>query len=369
MQDFFSGKTVLVTGASGSVGQALIAKLLTYDIAELRCVDLNEERMFLIDIHYKNDPRIQTFVCNITDRLMMPRVMEKVDYVIHAAALKHVPSCERSPETAIDTNILGVENVIASARQMNVKKVLFTSSDKAVNPTNVMGTSKLMGERLITAANLINYGDHTTAFMSTRFGNVAGSSGSVIPVFAQQTRNGGPITLTDPQMSRFMMSLEESVMLILKSLVTGMGGEIFITKMPVFRIETLAHEIVDYITGDEKRAVEIEVIGIRPGEKLFEELMTEEEQGRSFEMDDLFVVLPAHKSMYQSSLYEKYQSLSRPDRPYISKDEPEASRAVLRKLIEVSLNQYGTFQSFLRDEAYGGPQHSDIQDTGPVGHL
>ena len=340
MDSFFTGKKIMVTGASGSVGSALVERLLDFNVDELRCVDINEERMFLMDVQYQDEPRFQSFVCNITDTVLLPRLMENIDYVIHAAALKHVPSCERSPETAINTNILGVENIISSARRMAVRKVLFTSSDKAVNPTNVMGTSKLMGERLMTAANLLDTGGKRTAFFSTRFGNVTGSSGSVVPVFEKQIKNGGPITLTDPEMTRFMMSLEESVTLILKSLITGMGGEIFITKMPVFRIEQLAHAMIDYLSDGAKKApndIEIKNIGIRPGEKMFEELMTPEERARSFEMDDLFVVLPAHKSMYKSSLYEKYQSLPRPDRAYISKEEPEAGRDVLLELIKKSL--------------------------------
>ncbi len=335
MKSFYKDKIIMVTGASGSVGSALVSKLLGLGVKELRCIDINEEHMFQMDGNYSDEPRFQSFVCNVTDEFLIPRLMENVDYVIHAAALKHVPSCERSPETAINTNILGVQNIIRSARLTKVKKVLFTSSDKAVNPTNVMGTTKLMGERLITAANLLSIGDNAPVFFSTRFGNVAGSSGSVIPVFKKQIESGKPVTLTHPQMSRFMMSLEESIVLILKSLMTGMGGEIFITKMPVFRILSLAKTMVEILRegNSDIGDVEIKTIGIRPGEKLFEELMTPEEQVRSFEMDDMFVVLPAHKSMYDSSLYKKYQSLPSPDRPYISKEEPEADKAVLRTLI------------------------------------
>ena len=336
MHRFFTGKTILVTGACGSVGQALVSRLLEFDIKELRAVDINEERMFLMDMDHGNEPRFQSFVCDIQDKILMPRLMERVDYVIHAAALKHVPSCERSPETAINTNILGVQNVIHCARQAQVKKVLFTSSDKAVNPTNVMGTTKLMGERLITAANLLSVGDNRTAFFSSRFGNVTGSSGSVIPVFAKQIKEGGPVTLTHPEMSRFMMSLQDAVDLILKSLMTGMGGEIFITKMPVFRILALAETMIEILGGKDKK-IEIKEIGVRPGEKLYEELMTEEEMARAFEMEDMFVVLPAHKSLYNSALYEKYQSLPQPSRPYISREEPVAEREVLERLIRSSL--------------------------------
>lgn len=337
MADFFSGTRILVTGASGSVGSALVETLLRRGVREVRCVDINEEQMFLMDMVYADEPKYQSFVCDVRDEHLLPRLMENVDYVIHAAALKHVPSCERTPETAINTNILGVQNVIRSASNAGVKKVLFTSSDKAVNPTNVMGTTKLMGERLITAANLLGGG---TAFFSTRFGNVTGSRGSVMPVFRSQIEKGGPLTLTHKDMSRFMMTVEESVNLILESLIVGIGGEIFITKMPVFRIEDLAKCMISELAptyGHDVSAIKVKEIGVRAGEKLYEELMTQEEQVRAFEMEDLFVVLPAHRNMYESDLYDKYQELPRPDRAYVSNEEETAENTVLMDLVHSSL--------------------------------
>lgn len=324
MQDFFRGKRILVTGGCGSVGSALVAALLQFEVEEVRCLDSNEEQMFLMDVDYAGEPRYRGFVGDISDMELLPSLMSSVDYVIQAAALKHVPSCERAPTSAINTNILGVQNVIAAARSGGVRKVLFTSSDKAVNPTNVMGTTKLMGERLITAANLMNMKDRDTAFFSTRFGNVAGSRGSVIPVFERQIAQGKPITLTDPRMTRFMMTLAESVQLILQSLVAGRGGEVFITKMKVVRIEDLANAMISrfaHLHGKTPEDMKIDVIGIRAGEKLYEELMTSEEQDRARELKDMFVVLPAQKSMYRSSLYDPYDSYPKPNRPYVSEVE------------------------------------------------
>lgn len=337
---FFEGKRFLVTGASGSIGQQVLVDLLELGAKEIRCVDNNEEQLFLMDGHYADEPRYTSFVADIADSKLMPLLMEDIDYVIHAAALKHVPSCERAPGTAVNTNILGVQNIINSARMANVRKVLLTSSDKAVNPTNVMGTTKLMGERLITAANLVESKRSRTVFFSTRFGNVAGSRGSVIPLFNSQIKDGRDITLTDPNMTRFMMSMKEAVELVLASLVEGEGGEIFITKMPVVRIDDLANYMIDTLPekyGHKKGDIKIKEIGVRPGEKLFEELMTSEEKNRAYDLGDLFVVLPAHKGIYTNIHYDKYKKLPQPDRAYISDEEEIAEAGILEQLIDDAL--------------------------------
>jgi FlaA1/EpsC-like NDP-sugar epimerase len=213
--------------------------------------------------------------------------------------------CEKTPQDAVQTNILGTQNVIDAAMKVGVERVLFMSSDKAVNPTNVMGTTKLMGERLMTAANAHRRADGPI-FSSTRFGNVLGSRGSVIPLFKKQIAKGGPITLTDTRMTRFIMTLEEAVRLVMESVFLACGGEVFVTKMPVVRIQDIAEVMIEELApkfGYECGDIRIDVIGSKPGEKLYEELMNDEETRRTIELTDYFSVLPAFKAVYESIDY------------------------------------------------------------------
>jgi FlaA1/EpsC-like NDP-sugar epimerase len=237
--------------------------------------------------------------------------------------------CERTPGQAVNTNIIGCQNVISAATKAQVEKVIFTSSDKAVNPTNVMGTSKLMGERLMTAANSCKKGDGPI-FTSTRFGNVLGSNGSVIPIFHNQIAKGGPVSLTERDMTRFVMSLEQAVSLVIDSSSHAKGGEVFITKMPVMRIEDLACVMIDEIApayGYNPADININVIGSKPGEKLYEELMSDEETRRAIELESYFVVTPAFRGIYHDIAYD-YQGVISEEvtNPYISANETVMSR-------------------------------------------
>jgi FlaA1/EpsC-like NDP-sugar epimerase len=241
--------------------------------------------------------------------------------------------CERAPFDAVQTNILGVKNVIQAALNNGVERVIFTSSDKAVNPTNVMGTSKLMGERLITAANSLKM-NHRTIFSSTRFGNVLGSRGSVIPIFARQIEAGGPVTLTDARMTRFIMTLEDSCRLVLSAAEKAKGGEVFVTKMPVIRIADLARVMIDELAagfGHDPRTMPVTEIGSKPGEKLYEELMSDEETRRTVELEEMFAVLPAFRSVYEDIAYD-YDDLvtTTVTDPYVSTPQNSMSEAELR---------------------------------------
>jgi FlaA1/EpsC-like NDP-sugar epimerase len=214
--------------------------------------------------------------------------------------------CEQSPSDALQTNIIGTQNVIDAAITGGVGRVIFTSSDKAVNPTNVMGTSKLMGERLITAANALRRADGPV-FASTRFGNVLGSRGSVVPIFQRQIARGGPVTITDPGMTRFVMTLSEAVRLVMESVHIAHGGEVLVTKMPVVRITDLARVMVAELApsyGHDPSSIKVEVIGSKPGEKLYEELMSDEETRRTVELARYFSVIPAFKTVYQQISYD-----------------------------------------------------------------
>lgn len=323
----FKNKRILVTGACGTVGSELINQLLNddaYDPAEVVGIDNNESELFFLDQHHLKDSRACFFIVDLRDPQELTNKMSGIDIVFHCAALKHVILSERSPEQAVQTNIHGVQNIIAAANANNVEKVIFTSSDKAVNPTNVMGTTKLMGERLITAANSNKRGNGPI-FASTRFGNVLGSNGSVVPIFHNQIAKGGPITLTHREMTRFIMSIEESVKLVIDSAIEAQGGEVFITKMPVIRIIDLAKAMIDELAphyGMQPEEIEIVEIGTKPGEKLYEELMSDEETRRAIELEYYFSVTPAFRGIYHDIDYKYENIISREvDNPYISANE------------------------------------------------
>jgi len=301
----WNGKRVLVTGVCGTVGRELLRQIVRMRPLEVVGIDNNESELFFLSEAYRDDDRVHLYLSDLRDRTGLIKRARGIDIILHAAALKHVILCEHSPSDAIQTNILGTQNVIDAAMHCDVERVIFTSSDKAVNPTNVMGTSKLMGERLMTAANACKRGEGPI-FAATRFGNVLGSRGSVIPLFKRQIANGGPVTLTDRRMTRFIMTLEQAVHLVMESVFMARGGEVFVTKMPVVRIEDLAIVMIEelepdhgYVTGQ----ISMAEIGSKAGEKFYEELLNEEEIRRTIELPKYFVALPAFKSVYENIDY------------------------------------------------------------------
>ena len=337
---FFENKNVLITGSCGSVGSELVSQLLSMEKGpgKLIGLDNNESEIFFQDQAYIRDVRANFYVSDLRDANDLADKMRGVDYVFHCAALKHVVLCERSPSQAVSANIIGVQNIVWAAKQARVKRVLFTSSDKAVNPTNVMGTTKLMGERLMSAANVEGLRDsEPTIFASTRFGNVLGSRGSVVPIFKKQIQQGGPVTVTDIAMTRFVMSIEQSVKLVLNSIQLAVGGEIFVTKMPVVRVLDIAKVLIERSRFDVNE-IEIKEIGTKPGEKLYEELMSDEETRRSIELKDFFVVLPAFSGIYKSFEYSYKDEVSRTvNNPYNSSNEV----ACTQEEVDALLLEYG----------------------------
>jgi FlaA1/EpsC-like NDP-sugar epimerase len=292
---YLAGKRIVVTGVCGAIGQQLASQLLdSFELDALIGIDNNESELAALAERYAGR-RAQFLLCDVRDRETLIRETRKIDVLFHAAAYKHVSMCERSPLEAIQTNILGVHNVTRAAVENGIARVVFTSSDKAVNPTSVMGTSKLMGERLVTAA-AVDPHVGGAVFLSVRFGNVLGSRGSVVPVFQSQIRKGGPVTLTDTGMTRFIMSIKEAVRLVIDAAALGQPGDVMITKMPAIRISDLASVMVkEYapLCGRRPKDIEIRVVGPKPGEKLYEELMNEEEIRHSLELERYFVVRPA----------------------------------------------------------------------------
>ena len=350
-RSIFRDKRILVTGVCGTVGKELVHQLLTkpeYNPKELIGLDNNESELFFQDQKYLDVVNAHFFVVDIRDRDELARKMNGVDIVFHCAAMKHVIMSERSPDQAIQTNIQGVQNIINASQLNGVEKVIFTSSDKAVNPTNVMGTSKLMGERLMTAANSSKR-SNGTIFASTRFGNVLGSNGSVIPIFHNQIAKGGPVTLTDINMTRFVMSISDSVKLIIDSALLAKGGEVFITKMKVIRIEDLAKAMIAELAEKYNfKAEEIKVveIGAKPGEKLYEELMSQEEMRRTVELKSYFSVLPAFRNIYHNIEYEYEDHINSViTKPYASNEEDPLSIGQIR----IMLKKYGLLERMVTD--------------------
>ncbi|MFQ6551593.1 polysaccharide biosynthesis protein [Aestuariibius insulae] len=326
-----------MTGGVGSVGREVVRQLLRLDVALVRVVDNNESGLFDMEGLYDGEPRVEFFHCDICDEREMQRTFSNMDLCFHAAALKHVPSCERSPFSAINVNILGCEIVGRVALANGLEKVIFTSSDKAVNPTNVMGTSKLMGERLFTAMNFLRNSESRTSFACTRFGNVLGSRGSVVPLFSHQIEAGGPVTVTDERMTRFVMTMEQSADLVIESMALAKGGEVFITKMPVLKITDLAQSMIDLlapITDQNPSDIKIKFTQPRPGEKLWEELSTDEESGRLLEGEKFLIVLPAGHTQEQRKqyVYEDMQ-LEASDKVYHSDREAPMGRDEIRDLL------------------------------------
>jgi FlaA1/EpsC-like NDP-sugar epimerase len=331
------GKRVLLTGVCGTIGRELLRQVVDAEAGEIIGLDNNETELYLLSDYYRTKRNVRIYFGDVRDLDTLVQRMKGIDVVLHTAAMKHVNVSEQSPRDAIRTNVLGVQNVIDGAFANGVRRVIFTSSDKAVNPTNVMGTSKLMGERLMTAASSVS-GVGGPVFASTRFGNVLGSRGSVIPVFHEQIRREGPVTITDDRMTRFIMSLEESVKLVLLSVGLARGGEVFVTKMPVIRIEDLAKVMIQAVApsyGFLSESIQIQKVGARQGEKLYEELLNEEEIRRTIELDRYFVIMPAFRDLKQEdlSIYPNLVS-SHVSKVYNSAQEEPMSENELRTFLK-----------------------------------
>lgn len=294
-EEYYRGKSILVTGGAGSIGKELVKSILKMDVNAVRVLDNNETGLFDLGQELKSN-KIRLLVGDVRDKERLKRAMEDIDIVFHAAALKHVPLCEFNPFDAVKTNILGTQNVLNVALDEEVEKVIFISTDKAANPVNVMGATKLLAERLTLSANSYK-GNRRTVFSCVRFGNVIASRGSVIPLFMEQIRTGGPVTVTDPEMTRFIMDIPRATDLILKAGVMARYGEIFIFKMPVIKIGDLAETMISFCAQRSDQSVNeitIEIIGTRPGEKKYEELMTESEAEYAYENESMFIVLQPH---------------------------------------------------------------------------
>lgn len=288
----FKGKKILVTGGAGSIGGEIVKEVLSFNSSVVRVLDNNEMGLYTLGEEIK-DKRLRLFLGDVRERGRVGRAMEGIDIVFHAAALKHVPICEYNPFDAIRTNVVGTQNVIDAALNEEVEKVIVVSTDKAANPNNVMGATKLLSERLVVAANYFK-GPRRTNLSCVRFGNVIKSRGSVGGLFENQIKKGGPLTITSIGMTRFIMPMRDAIDLTFKSVELSKGGEVFIFKMPSVRIIDLAKIMIEELApkhGFSPSKIKIKEIGPRPGEKIDEELMTKEEARATLETEDMFIIL------------------------------------------------------------------------------
>ncbi|SMF67499.1 Predicted nucleoside-diphosphate sugar epimerases [Paenibacillus uliginis N3/975] len=339
----FTNKVVLVTGGTGSIGSEIVRNILTYNPKALRIFSRDESKQFNLQQELKEFDNVRHLIGDIRDKQRLSYAMEGVDYIFHAAALKHVPSCEYNPMEAVKTNVIGVQNLIEAALENNVEKVIAISTDKVVNPTNTMGATKLLSERLISAASLYK-GSKRTVFSCVRFGNVMGSRGSVIPLFREQILKGKPVTVTHKDMTRFMMSIPQAAQLVIDAAHYSQGGEVFVLKMPILKITDLAKCMIESFqeASGHRYAGKVTETGIRPGEKMYEELMTLEESERALENERMYIIPSSF--MTKEPHYEGFKKAPRQE--YSSMTAPRIYPADIRMLLE----NYGL--GFAREATY-----------------
>lgn len=330
----FTNKTLLITGGTGSFGNAVLKRFLDTDIKEIRIFSRDEKKQDDMR-HRLQNPKVKFYIGDVRDKRSVDTAMRGVDYVFHAAALKQVPSCEFFPMQAVRTNVIGTENVLDSAVEHGVKNVVVLSTDKAAYPINAMGISKAMMEKVAIAKARSLENDATTTICCTRYGNVMASRGSVIPLWVDQIKAGKPITITDPGMTRYMMTLDDAVDLVLYAFEHGNQGDLFVQKAPAVTLTVLAESLKELYHAD----TEVKVIGTRHGEKLYETLVTREEMFRSEDMGDYFrIPADARDLNYDKFFVEGQEDISKVE-DYHSHNtfrlDKEGMKQLLLKLPEI----------------------------------
>ncbi|UCC91795.1 MAG: SDR family NAD(P)-dependent oxidoreductase, partial [Candidatus Aenigmatarchaeota archaeon] len=323
MKNTFKNKKILITGVVGSIGSEIVRNILKYNPKVVRIFDNNESGIFTLQQEFIDKNNIRFLIGDVRDKERLKRAIEDIDIVFHAAAMKHVPLCEYNPFESVKTNVLGTQNLIEASIDEEVEKVITISTDKVVSPTGTMGATKLLAEKLTIDANYYK-GKRKTILSSVRFGNVMGSQGSVIPLFKEQIKKGGPVTITEPSMIRFMMSMNQAVDMILNAARIMQGGEIFIFKMPVMKLEDLTEIMIKELAPrycHKVSKINIKHIGIRRGEKMFEDLMTENEARHALETTDMFIVLPETEIPHHKEKMRFYKGTKKiKSKDYISKN-------------------------------------------------
>mgnify|MGYP002725691164 CR=1 FL=1 len=338
MSSLFKDKIILVTGGTGSIGSEIVKQLLLQNPKSVRIFSRDEHKQFIMRQEIGDPDEVRYFLGDVRDQSRLHRAMKDVDYVFHCAAYKHVPLCEYNSFEAVKTNVLGTQNVIEAALQQNVKRVLFISTDKAASPSNVMGATKLLAERLMTSA-MLSRGMNPIIFGTVRFGNVLGSRGSMLPIFCNQIKNGDPVTITNPEMTRFIMSIPEAVNLTFTAMEKMQGGELFILKMPVVKLQDLIDTLIKEIAPLYKKdpaSVNCKTIGIRPGEKMDEILMTNEEAQYATEDEKMFIVRSSILPFTEGDIPESQQEYEAYNSSNLPTMNNEEIQGVLKDFLEKS---------------------------------
>lgn len=322
----FDGKKILITGGTGSLGQALTERLLKTKVSTIRILSRNERNQIEMESKF-NDNRLRFLLGDIRDLERLSRAMEDIDIVFHAAALKHVPKIEYNPFEGIKTNAIGSQNVIDACLKENNEKTIAISTDKAASPLNVYGATKALMEKLFVAANTYSLpGKHETKFITVRYGNVLGSSGSVVPIFMEQIKNNKKMTITDPNMTRFSISMDEALDFILKATDIGKGSEIFIPKMKSYSIMDIKNVLSELLQNSGE-----EIVGIRPGEKIHEILINQDEMRYSWEINGMYMI--ANPIFSEEEIQKKYSSIKKID-SLLEYSSEKAERMTKEELVE-----------------------------------
>jgi FlaA1/EpsC-like NDP-sugar epimerase len=332
MDNEFKNKRILVTGGTGSIGTAIVKGLLEYNPKYIRILSRDETKQFELEHELRAGSKLRFLIGDIRDKERLNLAMEDIDIVFHAAALKHVPACERNPFEAVKTNVQGTQNVIDCAFANKVEKVIGISTDKATDPTSVMGCTKLLAEKIMFAT-LFYKGHKKTKFCFVRFGNILGSRGSVVPLLQNQIKEGGPVTVTDPKMTRFFMTISQAVDLVFKATKLMQDREIFVLKMPTLTIKDLAKAIIEseQEKNNNTKKIPIKIIGKKDGERMYERLLTEEEAENAIETKDMFIIVPK-KQIQASKAYFKARKAA--SKEYSSKNTQKLSVKEIKKMLQ-----------------------------------
>lgn len=332
-------KSILITGGTGTVGSSLIEYILeNYSVKVIRILSRDETKQNFLKNRLKRfENKLRFFIGDIRDKNRLRMAIENVNIVFHLAALKHVVACEYNPFEAIKTNIIGLQNLIELSKENNIEKMIFTSTDKAATPSNTMGVTKLLGEKLITAANYYK-GEAQTIYYSVRFGNILGSRGSLIPIIKNQIKNDLPITLTHGDMTRYIMASKMSLKLIIQTLSIAQGGEVFVLKMGVIRITDLIEILIEHFAkkyNKDTGKIKIQETGMFVGEKLYEELFSIEESERTYEMDQMYIIFPQLTEVSKKIDLEKYPNVRKFDnsKPFNSKFAPFLTKIEIEEFL------------------------------------